>query len=225
VDLEDSAVNQADIESSSAAEAAFERAWSDPRHTQIELSPLDVNRVVAANYVTSAPATMTAAQLWDNAVKKASDPVTYLPGPVRSSTTFGHRKLSGGAETFVRLTEQRMWLTPSEYRPVIELVVIDHHKRRATFLGAREARRDDGTLVRIEPTQPLFDVEHAVGGSETAPLDLWRIVHRTDAKDERLIEKFAHFQDLARVPGYVAVYFQRELGIELHPRGEGVQAR
>lgn len=218
-------MKQADIESSSAAEANFGHAWSDPRHTQIELSPLDVNRVVEASYVTSAPTTMTAAQLWDNAVKKAWDPATYIPFAVRSSTTFGHRKLSDGAEAFVRLTEQRVWLSPSEYGPVLELVVVNHHARRATFLGAREARRDDGTLIRIEPTQPLFDVEHAVGGSETTPLDLWRIVHLTDSRDERLIEWFKHFQDPARLPEYVAIYFQRQLGIELRPRGKGMQPR
>jgi hypothetical protein len=218
-------VEQADIESSAAAEAAFERAWSDPRHTPIELLPLDVNRVVAAGYVPSAPTTMTAAQLWDNELKKAWDPLTYIPTPVRSSTTFGHRPLPDGAETFVRLTEQRVWLSPGDFGPVIELVVVNHRDRRVIFLGAREARRDNGTLVRIEPAQPLFHVEHAVGGSETAPLNLWRIIHRTEAKDERLIEGFKHFQDPARVPEYVAIYFQRELGIELRPRGEGVQSR
>jgi hypothetical protein len=212
-------VKQADIESSSVAEAAFERAWRDPRYTQIELSPLDVNRVVEAHYVASAPATMTAAQLWDNEVKKAWDPATYIPSPVRSSTTFGHRKLSDGTETFVRLTEQRRWLSPAEYGPVLELVTVNPHARRVTFLGAREARRDDGTTVRIEPAQPLFHVEHAVGGSETAPLNLWRIVHLTDARDERLIEGFKHFQDPARLPEYIAIHIQRQLGIDLRPRG------
>ncbi len=218
-------MEQADIESSSAAEAAFERAWSAPRHTPIKLAPLDVNRVVAASYVTSAPTTMTTAQLWDNELKKAWDPVTYIPTPVRSSTTFGHRQLPDGAETFVRLSEQRVWLSPSEYGPVLELVVVNHRERRVTFLGAREARRDDGTLVHIEPAQPLFHVEHAVGGSETAPLNLWRIVHLTEARDERLIQRFENFRDPARLPEYIAIYFQRQLGIELQPRRDDVQAR
>ena len=219
-------MKQADIESSAVAEAAFDRAWSDPHHTPFEMSPLDVNRVVAASYVTSTPATMTAAQLWDNELKKAWDPTSYIPSAVRSRTTFGHRKLPDGAETFVRLTEQRMWRKPSEYGPVIELVVINRDKRRVTFLGALEARRDDGTLVRIEPAQPLFDVEHAVGGSETAPLNLWRIVHHTESRDERLIEWFARsFEDRTRVPEYIAIYFQRELGIKLRPRGGNEQSR
>ena len=218
-------MEQADIESSAAAEAAFERAWSDPRHTQIELPPLDVNRVVAASYVTGTPTTMTVAQLWDNEVKKAWDPLTYIPTPVRSSTTFGHRPLPDGAETFVRWTEQRMWLSPSEFGPVIELVVVNHRQRRVTFLGAREARRDDGTLVRIEPAQPLFHVEHAVGGRDTAPLNLWRIVHLTGSRDERLIKRFENFRDPARLPEYIAIYLQHQLGIELRPRGGDVQAR
>lgn len=211
-------MNQADIESSVAAEAAFERAWADPRHTRIELPPLDVNRVVEASYVASAPVTLTAAQLWDNQVKKAWAPATYLSIAVRSSTTFGHRKLPDGAEAFVRLTEQRVWLLPAEFGSVLELVVINHHQRRVSFLGTREARRDDGTLVRTEPTQPLFDVEHGVGGSEAAPLNLWRIVHHTEARDERLIERFANFQDPARLPEYVAIYLERHLGIELRVR-------
>lgn len=219
-------MKQADIESSSAAEAAFDRAWSDPRHTPFEVPPLDVNRVVAANHVTSTPATMTAAQLWDNEVKKAWDPASYIPSAVRSNTTFGHRKLPDGAETFARLTEQRMWRKPSEYGPVLELVVVNHHKRRVTFLGAREALRDDGTLVRIEPAQPLFDVEHAVSGSETAPLNLWRIVHHTEVRDEHLLSWFEHaFHDPTRVPEYIAIYFHRELGIELRPRSGDVQSR
>lgn len=219
-------MKQADIESSSTAQAAFDRAWSDPRHTPFEMSPLDVNRRVAANYVTSRPTTITATQLWDNELKKAWDPASYLPSAIRSSTTFGYRKLPDGAETFVRLTEQRRWRNPSEYGPVLELVVINHDRRRVTFLGALEARRDDGTLIRLEPAQPLFDVEHAVGGSETAPLNLWRIVHHTESRDERLIEWFARFfEDPARLPEYIAIYFQRELGTELRPRGGNEQSR
>lgn len=218
-------MKQAEIDSSSTAEAAFARAWSDPRHTPIELLPLDVNRVVTVGYVTSAPASMTAAQLWDNELKKAWDPVTYIPTPVRSSTTFGHRSLPDGAETFVRLSEQRVWLSPSEFGPVLELVVVNHRERRVTFLGASEARRDDGTLVRIDPAQPVFHVEHAVGGRDAAPLNLWRIVHLTEARDERLIKRFENFRDPARLPEYIAIYFQHQLGIELRPRGEDRQAR
>lgn len=218
-------MKQAEIDSSSTVEAAFARAWSDPSHTPIELLPLDLNRVVTAGYVTSAPASMTAAQLWDNELKKAWDPVTYIPTPVRSSTTFGHRSLPDGAETFVRLSEQRVWLSPAEFGPVLELVAVNHRERRVTFLGAREARRDDGTLVHIEPAQPVFHVEHAVGGSETAPLNLWRIVHLTEARDERLIKRFENFRDPARLPEYIAIYFQRQLGIALRPRGEDRQAR
>ena len=118
-----------------------------------------------------------------------------------------------------------MWLSPSEFGPVIELVVVNHRQRRVTFLGAREARRDDGTLVRIEPAQPLFHVEHAVGGRDTAPLNLWRIVHLTGSRDERLIKRFENFRDPARLPEYIAIYLQHQLGIELRPRGGDVQAR
>jgi len=95
------------------AEAAFERAWNDSHHTRIELAPLDMNRVLKANYVMSQRRSMTAAELWDMELKKFRDPTTYIPTVVRSSATFGHQTLPDGAEMFVRLSEQRQWLNPS----------------------------------------------------------------------------------------------------------------
>ncbi len=58
-----------------------------------------------------------------------------------------------------------------------------------------------------------------MGGSETAPLNLWRVVHITEQKDESLIERFGRLQDPARAPEYITIYFERVLGIEIRPQG------
>jgi len=63
----------------------------------------------------------------------------------------------------------------------------------------REVAGADGTLLRAGPGQPLFHVEHSVGGTELRPLNRWRIVHLTDAVDERLIERF---ERMAASPGW-----------------------
>jgi hypothetical protein len=55
---------------------------------------------------------------------------------------------------------------------------------------------DADTLLRGGTGQPLFQVEHLVGGTEPRPLNRWRIVHLTDAPG-RLIEGF---EDMAASP-------------------------
>jgi len=50
----------------------------------------------------------------------------------------------------------------------------------------------DGTPLRAGTGQPLFHVEHSVGGTELQPMNRWRIVHHTDAVSDRLIERLQH---------------------------------
>jgi hypothetical protein len=71
------------------AEKAFERAWNDPRRTRFEAPPININHVLEAHYDSTPPARMTAADLWDNEVKKSRDPVTFIPGVVRASLRSG----------------------------------------------------------------------------------------------------------------------------------------
>ncbi len=61
------------------AVAEFEAAWNDPRTTSVELPPVDVNRVLAEQYQVDPPTRMTRTQVWDMEVKKAWDPLTYIP--------------------------------------------------------------------------------------------------------------------------------------------------
>ena len=48
-----------------AAEQELARAWRNPEYTQIELAPLDVNRVLQEAYSVGQPLTFTRAILWD----------------------------------------------------------------------------------------------------------------------------------------------------------------
>ena len=55
-------------------EEEFERAWTDPGNTRIELSPVDINLVLAQYYRTNEPLRFTRTMLWDMEVKKAFRP-------------------------------------------------------------------------------------------------------------------------------------------------------
>ena len=59
------------------AEAEFDAAWRDPRHTQFELPAHDVNKVLAERYSLKPPMHFTRTMLWDMEMKKAWDPATF----------------------------------------------------------------------------------------------------------------------------------------------------
>ncbi len=79
----------------------------------------------------------------------------------------------------------------------------------------REVAGADGTLLRAGAGQPLFHVEHSVGGTELRPLNRWRIVHLTDAVDERLIERFERMAASPWLAEHTEIYIRDNLGIEL----------
>src|SRR6266571_2765533 len=70
-------------------------------------------------------------------------------------------------------------------------------------------------VVRAGSGQPLFHVEHSVGGTELQPLNRWRIVHLTDALDERLIEGFERMARNPWLAEHAEIYIRDNLGIEL----------
>jgi hypothetical protein len=76
----------------------------------------------------------------------------------------------------------------------------------------------DGRTLVATSQQPLFHVEHAVGGAEQGPLNLWRIVHLTDAPDEQLTALFSRIWASPWLPEFVEIYIQRNLHIGLHRR-------
>ena len=200
-------------------EEEFERAWTDPGHTRIELAPVDVNRVLARHYRTSEPLRFTRTMLWDMEVRKAFRPDLYIPSVVTegSSRCWRRQAEAGGGESFVRCSRQRLRLDPSARGLVLEQVFLDPARQSATFIGAAELLDGEGNLLRAGQGQPLFHVEHSVDGGEFQPLNLWRIVYLTDRPEPRLIERFTLAKEVW-LREFVEIYIRRDLKIELTRR-------
>lgn len=203
----------------SELEAEFERAWADAAHTRAQLPDHDVNQVLAASYHTSKPLVFTRTMLWDVEVRKAYNPGEYIPFVVfaRSARVWGRRADASG-DYFLRSSEQRLWLRTDEYGAVLERVHLDHREQKATFIGSPALTDADGHHVRAGTGQPIFHVEHSVGGSETRPLNRWRIVHLTRAVDDRLLEVFSGMAQEVWLPEYIEIYIRRDLDMELSRR-------
>jgi hypothetical protein len=161
-------------------ETEFARAWDTPGHTRYQLPDLDVNKVLAARYTTGKPLTVTRGMLWDMEVRKAAHPGTYIPFVVRAGSDRSWNRYDGdGGEYLDRCSMQRLWLRPERYELILERAFLNHHQQKVTFLGVPELAGADGTLLRAGTGQPLFHVEHSVGGTELHPLPLaYRPPHR-----------------------------------------------
>ena len=203
-------------------EEEFKQAWTDPGNTRIELSPVDINLVLAQYYRTNKPLKFTRTMLWDMEVKKAFRPDLYIPSVVSegSSRYWRLQAEAGAAESFVRCSRQRLWLEPSEHGLVLEQVFLNPARQSATFIGAAELLDSDGNLLRAGEGQPLFHVEHSVDGGEFRPLNLWRIVYLTDRPEQKLVERFTLAQEVW-LREFVEVYIRRDLKIELTRRKSG----
>ena len=76
---------------------------------------------------------------------------------------------------------------------------------------------EDGRALRADGHQPLFHVEHSVGGTETQPLNLWRIVHLTPENDDALAQRLVTgITEVLRQ--FIAIYVEQELGRKLTRR-------
>ena len=203
--------------------AEFERAWADARHTRFVRSAEDVNEILGSRYETSEPLTFTRSMLWDVEVRKAAAPGVYIPYVVRqgSDRVWRREPLPDGGEFLARSSAQRLWLRPDDYGTVLEVAHLDHRQQKVTFLGVAELDDAAGRTIRAGTGQPLFHVEHSVGGTERRPLNLWRIVHLTGDVDERLIEHFSRTSESPWLPEFVEIYIQRDLGIGLTRREAG----
>lgn len=203
----------------SELEAEFERAWADTAYTPAQPPDHDVNQVLSARYRTSKPLVFTRTVLWDVEVHKAYNPGEYIPFVVLAgSTRVWGRRADDSGEYFLRSSEQRLWLRPDEYGAVLERVHLDHREQKATFIGSTALTDADDHHVRAGTGQPIFHVEHSVGGSETRPLNRWRIVHLTRAVDDRLLEVFSSMAQEAWLPEYIEIYIRRDLDVELSRR-------
>jgi hypothetical protein len=193
----------------------FDRAWQHPQHTPIELPPLDVNALLQ-DYSLSEPVGLTRALLWDAEEKKAWDPRRYIPHVVREGQSWGRTTLTEGDQRFFRASQQRAWKGDA-YGQVLEEVSLCPRESKILFLGRAELVSEDGRDLRTGSHQPLFHVEHAVGGTNTQPLNLWRVVHLTPEKDTALAQRqVTAMADVLRQ--FIAIYVERELGRKLTPR-------
>jgi hypothetical protein len=93
--------------------------------------------------------------------------------------------LTEGDQRFLRASEQRAWKGDA-YGQVLEEVYQSPREYRILFLGRAELVSEDGRALRAGGHQPLFHVDYSVGGTDTQPLNLWRIVHLTPEKDDAL---------------------------------------
>jgi hypothetical protein len=73
----------------------------------------------------------------------------------------------------------------------------------------------NGEALEASDFQPLFHVEHGVGGSEREPLNLWRIVLLTSERDRRYEEPFQQTARAGLLPGIIEIYIEKDLGMRL----------
>lgn len=201
-------------------EATFARAWADPSNTRIELPPVDVNRVLRQRYDPGAPLTFTRAMLWDVEVRKAWRPDRYIPSVVQggSARSWGGAMDADGSDVCRRASQQRLWLQPDIHGLVLEQCRLDFAAQAVTFIGSEELQGPEGSPLRASGEQPIFHVEHSVGGEPERPLSQWRVVHLTEGPDSRLEECFARIAENPWLPEFVEVYIRHDLGIGLARR-------
>jgi hypothetical protein len=197
-----------------AAEHEYNEAWTAPSSTRFELRPVDVNAVLKNRYRMSPEQTLTRAMIWDMETKKAWDPLTYIPYVVSQARSWGRTSLSDGSTRFFRSSLQRGWITSNEGR-VLEDVFVSDAKQTIYFLGRPRMVEENGNIIAASPFQPLFHVQHAVGGSEQTPLNLWSVVLLTKAPDPRYCEPFEQMVRTGLLPGFIEIYIERDLKLRL----------
>jgi len=201
----------------------FAAAWADPRHTRFELPAADINKLLAGRYATGSPLAFTRDMLWEVEVRKAWRPDRYIPGVVRagSAHAWGLRDRADGTETFIRSSEQRMWLQPGEYGLVLEQTHLDHTAQTATFIGTAALAGPDGEPLHADPRQALFHVEHRADGEPGQPVSRWRIVHLTRQPSPVLSQVFARLATSPWLPEYLEIYIRDDLRIPLERQPGG----
>ena len=74
---------------------------------------------------------------------------------------------------------------------------------------------EDGGQLLASDFQPLFYVEHGVGGSDDEPLNLWRIALLTPRRDMRYTEPFEQMVRAGLLPGFIEIYIEKDLQMRL----------
>jgi NAD(P)H-dependent FMN reductase len=199
------------------AKEEFDQAWNNPKHTRIELEATDVNDALEKYFSASASVRLTQSMLWDAEAKKFWGPRTYIPFVVREGSSWGRKTLGDGDECFLRASQQRAWKDGGVFGQVLEEIYMSPRNHSALGLGRAKFLGEDGTPMEAGSHQPLFHVEHAVGGTEARPLNLWRIVHLTTEEDDALMKRQLELGD-SWVREFVAIYVEKDLGIKLTRR-------
>lgn len=202
------------------AEELFELAWQNPAYTQIQLADVDVNQRLLSYYETPVSVNFTQQLLWDMETKKAWDPKTYISYVVKDAKSWGKKSLPNGNEVFSRSSLQKQWLNDTAYEEVFEIVYINHNEQKITFVGTTLLLDETGNQFKIHSQQPLFHVQHAVGGDENNPINLWRIVHLTEGKSQELLDRFKELDDPTRLPGFIEIYINNDMQIPLKHKPE-----
>jgi hypothetical protein len=200
-----------------AAEREYRDAWNNPSNTRFELPPVNVNKVLKDRYRVAPDRRVTRSMIWDMETKKAWDPLTYIPYVVAEAKSWGRNKLEDGSDRFSRASVQRGWIAP-ETGLVLEDVFVSPTKQTIFFLGREQMRRDDGGEIIASQFQPRFHVEHGVGGREDEPLNLWSIVLLTEQNDPRFFAPFEKMVSAGLLPGFIEIYIEKDLGMQLAPR-------
>jgi hypothetical protein len=196
------------------ADREFQNAWTHPAHTRFELPAVDVNRVLQERYTVDPDFRMTRTQLWDMEVKKAWNPLSFIPYVVSEGASWDRRRGPDDTEHFYRCSMQAAWIG-EDRGLVLEEVFIDHTQQRIFFMGRASFPSATGEVLRASDFQPLFHVEHAAEGAEDQPLNIWRIVLLTAEPDPRLQAPFEAIASRGLLPGFVEIYIERDLGVKL----------
>ena len=134
-----------------------------------------------------------------------------------SGLSWGRHNLEDGCEGFSRSSIQTAFSGPGRGQ-VLENVFINRNDRRIIALGRPEMTNDKGERIYADDFQPLFNVEHSAGGSESEPLNNWRIVFLTENNDQRLTEPFKQMIKAGLLPGFLEIYIERDLHAALSRR-------
>jgi hypothetical protein len=148
-------------------------------------------------------------------VRKAFRPDIFIAAVVKeaSSATWNQRSVADGGETFYRKSEQRQRLVPG-YSLVLEQVRTNPANGKVTFIGAAQLPAADGTMLQAGTAQPLFHVVHVATGTETQPVNEWRMVHLTPEPNQQLLDHFAKSASVY-LPQFIEVYIRDVLKIDL----------
>jgi hypothetical protein len=168
--------------------------------------------VLRERYELSERLTFTRTMLWDLEQRKAAAPGVYIPSVVENGSDRSWARASSGPriERLERCSKQRLWLRPDHYGTVVERAELDHRRQTVTFTGEATITDPDNRILHASTQQPRFHVEHAVGGTEQAPLNLWRIVHLTETEQPQLVDRFTRMWDSPWLPEFIEIYIRSQ---------------